>query len=136
MRRRAMWMVWAALICLSVRPGPVAQAQQGHPLTGTWSGSWGAATGDRTEIVFVLDWDGKQVTGQLNPGPDSAPLKNVQFDPSTWTVRFEADAKDKAGKPIHIAVEGRLENVLSYHRAIAGSWKQGAVAGEFKITRE
>jgi hypothetical protein len=124
-------MAWAGLACIAA-----AVAQQGHPLTGTWSGSWGSESAERTPVVFVLDWDGKQVTGQFNPGPDSVPLKNVQFDPATWTIRFEADAKDKVGKAVHIAVEGRMENILSYHRAIAGYWNQGATAGEFKITWE
>lgn len=129
-------MAWAGLACLTAWPGAVAVAQQGHPLTGTWSGNRDAQSADRSQVTLVLDWDGKQVTGQINPGPDSIPLKSVQFDPSTWTVRFEADAKDKAGKPVHISAEGKMENVLSYHRFISGVWKQGASAGEFKITRE
>ncbi len=126
-------MAWAGMACLAVWPG---LAQQGHPLSGTWSGSWGAESAARTQITFVLDWDGKQVTGQLNPGPDSIVLKSVQLDTTNWAIRFEGDTKDKAGKPVHIAAEGKIENILSYHRAIAGTWHEGAATGDFKVTRE
>ncbi len=57
-------------------------AQQGHPLTGTWSGDWGASATERTKVTFVMDWDGKNVTGQINPGPDSIPLSSVYVDPA------------------------------------------------------
>ena len=84
-------------------------AQQGHPLTGTWSGDWGAAPGQRTAVTFVLNWDGQKVTGIINPGPDSISLTSVYLDVANWTVRFEADAKDASGKPAHIVAEGKLD---------------------------
>jgi hypothetical protein len=116
--------------------GICALAQQGHPLTGTWSGDWGLAAGARDQITLVLNWDGKNVTGQINPGPDSAALSNVNVDVSNWTVRFEADMKDASGKSVHVAAEGRLDNLGSYHRTIQGSWRQGSDKGDFKITRD
>lgn len=136
MRRRSLWMVWAGLACLAVWPGAVAVAQQGHPLSGTWSGSWNAQSVNKEQVTLVLDWDGKAVTGQINPGPDAVNIKSLQFDPTTWTVRIEADGKDKAGKAEHISAEGRLENVLSYHRTISGTWHQGATTGEFRVSRD
>jgi hypothetical protein len=54
----------------------------------------------------------------------------------TGTVRIEADAKDQSGKPVHIAAEGRLEDIGSYHRTIKGTWHQGAVTGDFRLTRD
>jgi hypothetical protein len=107
-------------------------AQQGHPLTGTWSGDWGPSANERTKVTFVMDWDGKNVTGQINPGPDSIPLSSVYVDPANWTVRIEADTKAK----VHISAEGRLEDLGSYHRVIRGTWRQGAVSGDFRITRD
>src|SRR5580692_7366036 len=82
-------------------------AQQGHPLTGTWSGDWGPSATERTKVTFVMDWDGKSVTGQINPGPDSIPLASVLLDVTNWTVRIEADTKDQSGKPVHISAEGK-----------------------------
>ena len=111
-------------------------AQQGHPLTGTWSGDWGAAPGQRTAVTFVLNWDGQKVTGIINPGPDSISLTSVYLDVANWTVRFEADAKDATGKPAHIVAEGKLEDLASYHRTIKGTWQQGAAKGDFRLTRD
>ncbi len=109
-----------------------ALAQQGHPLAGTWSGDWGASPTQRTQVTFVLNWDGKNVTGIVNPGPDSIPISSVFVDVTKWTVRIEADTKDK----VHISAEGRLEDIGSYHRTIKGAWHQGAVNGDFRLTRD
>lgn len=114
----------------------LAVAQQGYPLTGTWTGDWGATATQRTHITLVMNWDGKKVTGLINPGPDSIPIASVYVDVGTWTVRIEADTKDASGKPEHITAEGKLEDLGSYHRTITGTWRQGAVTGDFKITRD
>jgi hypothetical protein len=113
-----------------------ASGQQGHPLTGTWTGDWGASGTQRNQVTFVLNWDGKNVTGIINPGPDAIPLASVYVDVTNWTVRIEADGKDQSGKPVHIAAEGKLEDIGSYHRTIRGSWHQGAVNGDFRLTRD
>jgi hypothetical protein len=111
-------------------------AQEGHPLTGTWGGDWGPTATQRNHLTFVLNWDGKNVTGTINPGPDSITLGSVYLDVTNWTVRFEADAKDAAGKPVHITAEGKLEDISSYHRKITGSWLQSTSKGDFKLTRD
>lgn len=102
-------------------------AQEGHPLTGTWAGDWGSPGGARTHITMVMNWDGKAVTGLINPGPDAIPLSVVSVDWGTWTVRIEAKG---------ISAEGRLEDIGSYHRRIVGTWSQGGAKGELKLTRE
>ena len=104
-------------------------AQQGHPLTGTWSGDWGATATKRTQITLVLNWDGKNVTGLINPGPDAIPITSVFVDVSTWTVRITADSA-------HISAEGKLEDLGSYHRTLTGTWQQGEVKGDFKLPRD
>jgi len=119
------WSASSLLLALSLF------AQQGHPLSGTWTGDWGPNPTQRTHVTIVMDWDGKQVTGQINPGPDSVPLASVFVDVTNWTVRIEAD-----GKPAHISAEGRLEDIGSYHRMLKGSWTQGTVKGDFKLTRD
>jgi len=106
-------------------------SQQGHPLTGTWTGDWGATSTQRNQVIFVMNWDGKNITGLINPGPDSILIASVFLDPTTWTVRIEADTKTK----VHIFAEGKLEDLGSYHRIIKGSWTQGSTKGDFKITR-
>ena len=123
-----------ALICLTLVMTTLAQ--QGHPLTGTWVGDWGPNPTQRTHLTFVLTWDGDKVSGTINPGPDAITLPNVAVDVTTWTVRIEADTKDKSGTAVHISAEGRVENLGSVHRTIAGAWRQGATNGDFKITRD
>ena len=102
-------------------------AQEGHPLTGTWGGDWGAPGGPRTHITVVMNWDGKAVTGLINPGPDAIPLTTVAVDWATWTVHIEAKG---------VNAEGRLEDIGSYHRRIVGTWSQGGANGDFKLTRD
>lgn len=123
-------------ICLLVALGVSSLAQEGHPLTGTWSGDWGATAAQRNHLTFVLNWDGDKVTGTLNPGPDAVTIANVTVDYATWTVRMEGDAKDQAGAPVHFVAEGRLDDIGSYHRTLSGTWTQGAAKGNFKIVRD
>jgi hypothetical protein len=102
-------------------------AQQGYPLSGTWSGDWGPSVTQRNQITVVMDWDGKKVSGLINPGPNSIPLAGVALDVTNWGVRIEA-----AG----ITAEGRLDDIGSYHRTIRGTWHQGGMSGDFKLTRD
>jgi hypothetical protein len=127
---------WLGCFSMGIGLALSVPAQQGHPLTGTWTGDWGTSPTQRNPITFVMDWNGKQVTGVINPGPDSIPIASVFLDPTKWTVRIEADATDKSGATVHISAEGRLEEIGSYHRTIKGVWRQGTANGDFKLTRE
>jgi hypothetical protein len=138
MRRRTFHFT-CFLGCLSLIAAGFAQlafAQQGHPLTGTWSGDWGTSPTQRMQVTVVMNWDGKNVTGIINPGPDAVPIGSVYVDVTNWTVRIEADAKDGSGKSVHISAEGRLEDIGSYHRTIKGTIHHGAMTGDFMLTRD
>jgi hypothetical protein len=116
-----------------------AIAQEGYPLTGTWSGDFGvsAKQADRTQTTLILSWDGKKVSGLVDPGPDSAQIKVATLDSSKWTVRLEYDLKDKAGKVVPFIVNGKLENPSSRkNRSIVGTFTHGAAKGDFKITMD
>jgi hypothetical protein len=108
--------------------GAALWAQEGHPLAGTWHGEFHPASGPAAKIVMYMSWDGKNVVGTINPGPNAMPLKVATLQ--TWNVHFEADGKD------HVAADGKVENVGSYHRTISGTWAQGAAKGTFKLTRD
>jgi hypothetical protein len=123
----------AFLACLAV--AGTALAQYGHPLTGSWSGDWGTSKDTRHRVLLDLQWNGKEITGTINPGPDAVPLKTATLDPTKWTVRFEADGKAGSDGPIRYVIEGKLENLGSYYRVITGTWTQGSQKGDFKITR-
>ena len=77
-----------------------AFAQEGHPLKGSWIGDWGPNKTDRNQITIVIDWDGKQVTGILNPGPGSIPIQKASLETKGWIVHFEVDAKNAAGQTV------------------------------------
>ena len=113
-----------------------AFGQEGHPLVGTWSGDWGPTPTHRNQVTVVMNWDGKSVTGIINPGPDAIPMKVVTLDSAKWTVHIEADAKDSSGNPVHFVADGKLDNILSYKRTLAGSWNHGNVKGDFRLTRD
>ena len=109
--------------------------QEGHPLVGTWSGDWGPTPTHRNQVTIVMNWDGKNVSGIINPGPEVIPMKVVTLDSSKWTVHIEAQAKDQSGNPVNFVIDGKLDNILSYNRTLAGTWSHGNVKGDFKITR-
>ena len=117
----------AALLWLMSAP-----AQEGYPLDGTWRGAWGSDPAPGNHVVIVMKWDGKNINGTINPGPNSYPFTAAELFPESWRVRFEA--KTRSGEPI--VIEGQLENIGSYNRSIEGSWTQDGVDHAFKITRE
>src|SRR5688572_4776307 len=127
--------MWKCVLFACLVVSVSAFAQEGHPLSGTFTGDWGPATGPRGHITLVMSWDGQKVTGVVNPGPDSAPV-NVFVDYTTWVVRIDAEAKDAAGKPVRIEAEGKIEEMGSPRRRIVGTWRQGGASGNFRVTRE
>ncbi len=129
---KGVFVVVSLLVCMG---GSAAPAQEGHPLTGTWSGDWGPSTASRTHITMVMAWDGKTVTGTINPGPDAVPVAAILLDVTNWTIRFEATRKT-SGAAESIAAEGKLDDIASAHRTISGTWRQGAAKGDFKLTRD
>src|SRR3989449_10775336 len=89
MMRTRIFHLFCFTVCLAVPS--FALVQEGHPLTGTWSGDWGPAATQRNHLTIVMNWDGKNVTGMINPGPDAIPLGSVFLDVTNWTIRIEAD---------------------------------------------
>jgi len=113
-----------------------AFAQEGFPLSGTWSGDWGtsAKEQDRTQTTLIMSWDGKKISGLVDPGPDSAQFKVATLDSAKWTVHLEYDLKDKTGKPVPFIVDAKLQNASSRaKRMLVGTFTHGTVKGDFKI---
>jgi hypothetical protein len=112
-----------------------ASAQFGHPLKGTWSGDWGTNTDRRTRILLELHWDGKAITGTINPGPNAVPIQKASLDADTWLVHLEADGKDASGRSVRYVIDGKLENIGAYQRVLSGTWTEGGTKGNFKVVR-
>jgi len=132
--RKRMLLSILACACL-LYSGP-AVAQEGHPLKGSWVGTWGPSQSHANEVLIVLNWNGKIISGMLNPGTDNMPIKNATLNPDGWVVRFEADGKDRAGNPVTYVVEGKIENLGLPNRSITGTWKSQKENGPFKISRQ
>jgi hypothetical protein len=135
--RASRFLYGLALSLLLLAPG-VVSAQFGHPLKGQWSGQWGPADNPK-RLLLDLSWDGKAITGVINPGSDdAATVKGVTIDyadPAAWKVKLQAEGKDSSGKPVTIAVDGVLENIGAYSRLFHGTWVQGGQKGDFTVTR-
>ena len=119
----------AAVFCLLLAVG--ARSQEGFPLDGTWRGSWGADPGKST-VVIVMKWDGKNVNGMINPGPNVVRFAGPVLEPSDWTVHIEAQSRD--GQPI--VIDAKLADIGSYNRTLTGTWKQAGIDHPFKMARE
>ena len=140
------------LICLTacLAVAIPALAQFGHPLKGSWSGEWRQNASTEHRILLEFNWEGKYgvnpeggiLTGTLNPGPNSAPMKNIKLTPPSggvanadagWELHFEADTKDDDGKAVKVVVDGFMENIGAYKRFITGTWQQGGMKGPFRV---
>src|SRR6478609_7435583 len=75
-------------------------AQEGHPLTGTWTGDVG-----QQHVTLAIEWDGRAITGTINPGPDASKITSSRLDPAMWSVHLEADGK------AHVVIDGGLSNL-------------------------
>ena len=131
MRNRATVAALLAVMALAVG----AWAQEGHPLAGTWHGSW-TAGGKQMPVVLYMQWESRRISGMINPGPDAVHLSVATLDPSDWSVHLEAEGKDASGKAVPIEIDGKIDEIGSYNRTLSGTWMEGAQKGEFKLTRD
>jgi hypothetical protein len=111
-------------------------AQEGHPLKGSWLGEWSGNATHGDNILLILDWDGQNITGMINPGTDNIPLGNASLDPNGWVVKLEADGKDASGGNVHYVIEGKIENLELPNRSIAGTWQSNKGRGAFTASRQ
>jgi hypothetical protein len=131
-------LLFVAVACLAV----AAAAQEGHPTTGTWYGDYTSGT-QKNDLTVILKWDGKNITGSINPGPNAKPItaavmditpgkpapegqQSTQGTPPIFHVRFEADG---------MTFEGTIKNPVAVNRQITGTWSRGAQKGTFQIRR-
>jgi len=107
-------------------------SQEGFPLEGTWRGEWGVSGGEQTMAVIVMNWDGEQISGRINPGRNMIFFEEASLDAKNWIVRFSSISKE--GQPI--TFEGVLEDIGSYNRTISGTWTIAGLDNELVLTRE
>lgn len=105
-------------------------------MRGTWHGSWGPNGQERTPVTLVMDWDGKDVTGIMNPGVRSSKLEKTSLDAANWQFHFESDYKDRSGKVSHVVIDAKIQEVTSPRRQMVGTWTDGTQKGDFKAVRD
>ena len=128
-------LIFVLTLSLVALAGGAAVAQEGHPLKGSWIGTWSGNKVHGDDVLLVLNWDGKAITGIINPGTDDMAIKAATLDADKWTVHLEADAKDKAGA-ISYVIDGKIENLAMHNRLITGTWKSQRGSGAFRIQRQ
>ena len=122
------------ILCIATLSAP-AIAQEGHPVKGSWIGTWGPAKTHSPDLLMVLTWDGKAITGMVNPGTDNMGVKSATLTPEGGVLRLQFDGKDAAGV-LNYSLEGKIENLAMHNRSISGTWKNQRESGTFKITRQ
>jgi hypothetical protein len=134
MTKRLMATVAAAYLAFGLLG--TAVAQEGHPLKGSWLGEWSGNTVHGDNILLILNWDGKTITGMINPGTDNMPLTSASLEPNGWVVKLEAEGKDKDGSAVRYVIEGKLENLELPNRSITGTWSSNKGRGAFTASRQ
>lgn len=122
----------AAIALLGHAP---ADAQEGHPLKGSWLGTWAGNDAHGENVLLVLDWDGQNITGIINPGTDNIAITKASLDPEGWVVTIEAEA-GASGAVVRYVIEGRIENLELPNRSIVGTWRHQRGRGEFEASRQ
>ena len=130
---RSRLLALAAVLFALTLPG---QAQEGHPLKGSWIGTWEGNNVHDEFVVVVLDWNGEEITGLINPGTDDIDITSAELNPENWSIRIEADTEDSQGRSVDYVIEGTIQDLELPNRYITGTWRNGSNRGDFEIRRQ
>ena len=111
-------------------------SQEGHPLKGSWIGEWQGNETHAEFVLIILDWNGQEITGMINPGTDNIEITDAELDPSDWSVRIEADTEDANGRAVDYVLEGTIHDLELPNRYITGSWRSSDGSGDLEISRQ
>jgi len=108
-------------------------AQEGHPLTGTWSGDR-VSNGTKVRLLLIMDLQpDQQIEGTLIENGARIPL-DITLNPEDWSVSIIAQGQNRAGDEVNYQATGVIENVGTVNqRMIVGTWQDGEVIGEFQV---
>ena len=120
------------ILSLAVVVHAPAYAQEGFPLDGTWRGQRQMGTEAPVTIVMVLQWDGKKVSGVIDPGPKSISIANAELIPDGWRVKVEAHTPSGEA----ISFTGVIGKLGAYDRTITGTWIEGGRSYHVRMVRE
>jgi hypothetical protein len=133
----------AAVLCVAALLLSVsAVAQEGHPLAGTWYGDYGSGTQKR-DLTVIMKWDGRAVTGSINPGPDAKPITSAVMNITPGKAAPEGQDSTRGVPPVfqvRIEVDGNvfdgtIQNPVAGNRRLTGTWTRGSDRGTFQLRR-
>ncbi len=112
-------------------------AQEGYPLKGSWIGVWESNATHGNDVLMVMNWDGKNVSGVINPGTDNIKIDKATLDPNGWKVHIEADAKNKQAQMRSGYVIDGVASLQTWSsqnsRQAVGTWSSlGPARAEFR----
>jgi hypothetical protein len=120
--------LWGLFLLLS----GAALAQEGFPLDGTWRAEVVNKDGSHRTIVLVMQYDGKQVNGTMNPGPESVDFTGGKLTPEGWKFALAF----KGAKSTNTTFNGAISNLGKYNRVLAGKWTEGATSLDVRFVHE
>lgn len=103
----------------------------GHPAKGSFVGEWGPNANTQDSLLLLMDWDGKTITGAINPGPQEVPITRAELRPDGWTLRIEGGTGAD-----RVVLDGKFENLSWLARSLTGTYTRGNQKGTFRITRQ
>ena len=121
----------AAVFFISSAFAGIANAQEGHPFKGTWRGT--ITTGSTTRpLLIIMDYDGADITGMVNPGRSSYRFSSTELDASNWLFQAQATTRDG----VDISLQATLNEIGARDRYLEGAWSEDGSSYPFKIIRE
>lgn len=118
-------------VALALTLSQSGSAQEGHPYEGTWRGSIDKGT-DAAAVVVIMDYDGENITGMINPGRSSYQFQNALHDAPNWHLQVTAQTRD--GEAVEFG--GVMHEIGAVNRYIEGTWTQGGETWPLRLTRE
>jgi len=104
----------------------LAQAQEGHPLHGSWSGER-MVDGKASRVLLVIELQRDQaLTGYVLESGKRSALQDVELHTADWSVTFALDGGYRVRGSI-----GELGSQTA--RTITGSWTDSAGSGDFHV---
>ena len=130
--------------------GLATTAQEGYPLAGTWYGDYGTGN-QKHDLTIIMKWDGKSVTGTVNPGASATPIKTAVMKitpgkpapegqnsttgiPPVFDVHMEFDVPAAAGGGT-VVFDGTIKNPVAGNRTIVGTFSRGSERGPMQLRR-
>ncbi len=132
------WLPAATLLSALLVLAGGASAQHGYPLVGSWHGTWTPKGSDAArDITLIMNWDGKVISGIINPGYNSMKIDNASLDAvDGWKLHLEGKSNPGAEKAQSAVLDGHLEKAPSVNREIVGTWTQGSESGPVHFVRD